>query len=159
MPTVRSCEIVSRLKNDNGDILFDLKKMQEVLQEKSHVIREWAYIIHDKDKYSETDESKESENKKDTLKPEHIHLILRFERQQPQNTKYIAKWFNISENFVSKVHGTWSDCVCYLSHRNAPEKHQYSLDEIKSNFNVESIIEHAKNKTKFEDILQRILSG
>ena len=159
MPTVRSCEIVSRLKNDCGEIIFDLEQLSKKLEEKSHIIREYAYIIHDKDRYTKDDELKNPKHKADTLKPEHIHLVLRFERSQPQNTKYIAKWFNLAENFVSKIKGKFEDSIRYLTHDNAKDKYQYNIDEVVSNFNVETIIEHAKNKSRLNDIVQRILSG
>lgn len=45
MPTVRSCEIVSRLKNDEGEVIFDLEKLPQILKEKDNILREYAYII------------------------------------------------------------------------------------------------------------------
>ena len=159
MPTVRCCEIVSRLKDDNGKELFSLDRLKEVISEKSHVIDRWAYIIHDKDTYTESDEKRNPQHKQGTLKPEHIHLLLHFKREQPQNTKYIAKWFDLTENFISKIRGKFDDAVCYLAHRNAPDKYQYPTTDVVSNFNVETIIENVGKQNKLEDILQRILSG
>lgn len=157
--TVRSCEIVSRLKNNSGEILFDVEKLPEILADKSNCIKEYAYIIHNKDLYTEADESRNSEHKAGTLKPEHIHLIMRFERNQPQQFSSISKWFNIQDNFVSKIHGTFEDAILYLSHINAPDKAQYSIEDITANFNVETIINNIENKSKFQDIIKRILNG
>lgn len=159
MPTVRSCEIVSRLKNDEGEVIFDLEKLPQILKEKDNILREYAYIIHNMDIYTEADESKNPEHKAGTLKPEHIHLLLRFERSQPQNTKYICKWFNIPENFVSKIHGKFEDAILYLIHLNAPDKFPYDISDITANFNVDTIIENAESKSKFQEIIMRILNG
>lgn len=103
MPSVRACEIVSRLNNDDGEVLFDMDKLSEILKTKSHVINNYAYIIHDKDLYTKADESRNPKHKAGEFKPAHIHLVLKFERSQPQKTKYICKWFNLAENFVSKI--------------------------------------------------------
>ena len=87
---------------------------------------------------------------------------MRFQRNQPQQFSSIAKWFNISDNFVSKIHGKWEDAVCYLVHANSPDtqdKFKYSIDEVVANFNAQTVIEHAKNKTILDDVLQKILSG
>lgn len=157
--TVRSCEIVTRLKNNNGETLFDIEKLPEILANKSNCIKEYAYIIHNMDLYTEADESKNPEHKAGTLKPEHIHLIMRFERNQPQQFSCISKWFNIQDNFVSKIHGKWTDAVLYLTHYNSPDKYQYNSEAIISNFNVQTFIEHEKNKSVLEEVLQKILSG
>lgn len=159
LPTVRSCEIVSRLKNDEGETLFDIDTLPQKLAEKSHIIRDYAYIIHDRDTYTEADESVNPKHKSGTFKPEHIHLYLRFKRNQPQKIKYIAKHFDIPENFISKIRGSFEDCIRYLVHDNAEDKFQYSISDVTANFNVETVIEHARNKNNLDDILQRILSG
>ena len=150
MPTVRSCEIVTRLFDDEGNNIFSLEKLQEILKEKSHVIDKWAYIIHDKDVYTEDDEKRNSNHKKDSLKPPHIHLLLHFKRDQPQNTSFVCKWWGLKENFVSKIRGKWNDAVCYLVHRNAPEKYQYPISNVESNFNIETIIEHSDDNLSGE---------
>jgi hypothetical protein len=98
---MRNCEIVSRLADDDGNVLFDMSQMHTVL--KRSCIKEWAYIIHDRCSY-EASEIKEGSSYKDgDLKPEHIHLLLKFDT--PQQLKYIAKWFAIGENFISKIRG------------------------------------------------------
>lgn len=149
MPSVRACEIVSRLNNDDGEVLFDMDKLSEILEAKSHVINNYAYIIHDKDLYTKAGE----------FKPAHIHLVLKFERSQPQKTKYICKWFNLAENFVSKINGSFEDAVLYLAHINAPDKAQYDIKNITANFDVQSVIANADSKDKLSSIVDRILSG
>ena len=159
MPNVRSCEIVSRLLDDEGQVLFDIDKLPEVLEAKSHVIKDYAFIIHDKDLYTTVDESRNPEHKAGRFKPAHIHLLLRFERSQPQSTRYIAKWFNLGENFVSKINGTFDDAILYLAHLNAPDKAQYDVKDITANFDIQEAIDNANSKDKLGDIIDRILTG
>lgn len=159
LPSVRACEIVSRLNNDDGEVLFDMDKLSEILEAKSHVINNYAYIIHDKDLYTKADESRNSKHKAGEFKPAHIHLVLKFERSQPQKTKYICKWFNLAENFVSKINGSFEDAVLYLAHINAPDKAQYDIKNITANFDVQSVIANADSKDKLSSIVDRILSG
>lgn len=159
LPSVRACEIVSRLNNDDGEVLFDMDKLSEILKTKSHVINNYAYIIHDKDLYTKADESRNPKHKAGEFKPAHIHLVLKFERSQPQKTKYICKWFNLAENFVSKINGSFEDAVLYLAHINAPDKAQYDIKNITANFDVQSVIANADSKDKLSSIVDRILSG
>lgn len=159
MPSVRACEIVSRLNNDDGEVLFDMDKLSEILKTKSHVINNYAYIIHDKDLYTKADESRNPKHKAGEFKPAHIHLVLKFERSQPQKTKYICKWFNLAENFVSKINGSFEDAVLYLAHINAPDKAQYDVKNITANFDVQSVIANADSKDNLSSIVDRILSG
>lgn len=159
MPSVRACEIVSRLYNDDGEVLFDMDKLSEILEAKSHVINNYAYIIHDKDLYTKADESRNPKHKAGEFKPAHIHLVLKFERSQPQKTKYICKWFNLAENFVSKINGSFEDAVLYLAHINAPDKAQYDVKNITANFDIQTVIDNADSKDKLSNIVDRILSG
>mgnify|MGYP000501046118 FL=1 len=159
MPSVRACEIVSRLNNDDGEVLFDMDKLSEILKAKSHVINNYAYIIHDKDLYTKADESRNPKHKAGEFKPAHIHLVLKFERSQPQKTKYICKWFNLAENFVSKINGTFDDAILYLAHLNAPDKAQYDVKDITANFDIQEAIDNANSKDKLSSIVDRILSG
>ena len=159
MPSVRACEIVSRLYNDDGEVLFDMDKLSEILEAKSHVIKNYAYIIHDKDLYTKADESRNPKHKAGEFKPAHIHLVLKYERSQPQKTKYICKWFNLAENFVSKINGSFEDAVLYLAHINAPDKAQYDVKNITANFDIQTVIDNADSKDKLSNIVDRILSG
>lgn len=159
LPSVRACEIVSRLYNDDGEVLFNMDKLSEILEAKSHVIKNYAYIIHDKDLYTKADESRNPKHKAGEFKPAHIHLVLKFERSQPQKTKYICKWFNLAENFVSKINGSFEDAVLYLAHINAPDKAQYDVKNITANFDIQAVIDNADSKDKLSNIVDRILSG
>ncbi|MCM1084084.1 MAG: hypothetical protein NC393_13330 [Clostridium sp.] len=153
---IKRCEIVSNLADKDGNILFDMDNMKLVLETKK-CIKDYSYIVHDKDVYTQEDEERNQEHKADTLKPAHVHLLLRFQDNQPQDTKYVAKWFKVAENFVNKIKGKWEDALLYQTHANAPSKYQYSNDEIVCNFDYEKVI--AKYNDKKEDPLLEAING
>lgn len=156
---VKRCEIVSLLEKD-GKTLFDIDNMKLVLASK-RCLKDYCYIIHDKDTYTVSDEEKNPEHKAGTIKPSHIHLLLRFENNQPQDTKYICTWFGIEENFVNKIKGKWEDALMYQTHRNAPEKHQYSSEEVTCNFDYEAVVSNygGKKSNPLMEAINGILNG
>lgn len=126
MPAARHCEIVCNvdmLKVDLQETLMNYK-----------TIKEWAYIIHDKD---------------DT-RP-HYHIYLNF--GNPVDFDLVAKWFKLESNFVSKIKGRKSDMLLYLTHgnENQKNKHQYSPSEVVANFDFETEIENSKIIGNFKD--------
>lgn len=141
--TLRRCEVVSQITET-----FNVDSIKNILNEKD-CIKDYAYIVHDKDK-----------NNDGELKAPHIHLIMRFKNNQPQNVKYISKWFNLTPNFVSKIKSKkFEDAIKYLIHLNAPEKFQYLIDEVTSNFDVKKVIDNEKEQNELDEILDRILNG
>lgn len=116
---------------------IDMNKVIEVLDLRDS-IRDWAYIIHDKD----TDVSP------------HVHVCCRLKNSY--DSKYIAEWFGVGEQYVERVKGRWSDMLKYLIHENAPQKYQYSPDEVVSNFDW--VKAKDKNSRK-EEIIQGVVDG
>lgn len=119
------------------EIVNDQDKMTVDIQAtcmKYKTIKNWAYILHDKD---------------DT-RP-HYHIYLNFGKSSC-DTKLVASWFGVPENFIEKVKGRKVDCLEYLTHSNESQKHkhQYSPDEIIANFDVESEIAQSKIIGDFE---------
>lgn len=156
--TIRRCEIVSNLKDKDNNSLFDLEKMEQVLVEKQSCLKEYAWIIHNKDTYTAEDEEKNPDHKEGKLKPEHIHLLLRFVQNQPQQIGDVPRWFGLAPNFLEKIKGRWSDAVKYLIHANTPEKFQYSVDEVTANFDVENVI-FKDNQDYLDSVINGILDG
>lgn len=74
--SIRSCEVVTRLNDNEGNPIIQIEQIQKVLEEKKNCIRNYAYIIHDKDPFSAEDESKNPAHKAGTPKPAHVHVIL-----------------------------------------------------------------------------------
>lgn len=157
MKSIRRCEIVTNLKNGD-EIFIEIETIKKVLSEKNCIL-DYAYIIHDNDNYTAHDEKKNPDHKCGELKPAHIHLLLRFKKSQPQKLECVANWFGIKPNFISKINGSWEDACLYQIHKNAPDKHQYSADEVVSNFDYEKLLHDEENKFNLQDILRRILDG
>ena len=109
-------------------------------------IKDYAYIKHDKD----TD-------KDGSLKISHWHIMLRF--SYPVPTESICEWFCITSNFLNRIKGRFADALSYLTHKNAPDKHQYNDDEVISNFDFKKEIEIEKNKKIDEIRKQEIITG
>lgn len=123
---------------------LDLPSVQEVL--KKDVIRDYAYILHDKD------------TKEDgTIKAPHYHIAVRL--TEAYDLKYISKWFGLEMQYVSKVKGRWNDLMLYLAHINAPNKHQYPLECVISNFNYSALIKRIDTDSRKEEIVSKIVVG
>ena len=119
MPTLRQMEIVTDVDKLNVDLQATLMKYR--------TIKQWAYIVHDKD---------------DTRA--HYHIYLNFGTSSV-DTALVASWFQIPENFINKVKGRKTDMLLYLTHGNDSQKnkHQYDTKEVIANFDFETEITNA----------------
>ena len=153
--SIRICEIVTNLKNDKNEDLINIDNMKNLLVTRE-CIQKYAYIIHDKDVYTLDDESKNPLHKAGSLKAPHIHLLLKF--RCPQQIGNVAKWFDIKPNSVQKVKSE-AAATAYLVHANAPEKHQYGINEVIANFDVEQAIQKVRTKRSLNDVIDKILNG
>ena len=128
---LRQMEIVIYLPHLKVDIQETCKKYK--------TIKQWAYILHDKD---------------DT--GPHYHIYLNFSPSSCDSAM-VAKWFNLAyttedgeertgEQFIEKVKGRKTDMLEYLTHGNESQKnkHQYSTDEVVANFDFVTEIENSK---------------
>ena len=122
----KHCEVVSNVSHLKVDI-------QSVIRSKKS-IKQWAYILHDKD---------------DT--EPHYHIYLNFGKTSVEFSD-VASWFGLDENFVNKVEGRKVDMLMYLTHANAGQehKHQYSPKEVIANFDFESEVAVSKMLGNFE---------
>ncbi len=122
-------------------------------------IKKFAYILHDKDTYTKDDEKKNPEHKAGTLKEPHWHICLQF--KDSQNTKYVAKWFDIEEQYVNKSSsGHYEDMLLYLIHKNSSEKFQYCIDEVHANFDYTQFIQsNGILKTRIQELTDLIMDG
>lgn len=137
---LKLCEIVQQLE------YIDLDFVKKVLDERDS-IKDYAYIIHDKDKDDEGE-----------LKAPHVHIAIRL--KDSYDTKYISEWFNVKENYVCKVKGRWADMLKYLIHENAKDKFQYDKEEVVSNFDWQNEKEKSSKKDlRRLEICNFIVSG
>ena len=108
-------------------------------------IKQWAYILHDKD---------------DTAP--HYHIYLNF-TPSSADSLMVAKWFQLGyttedgeertgEQFIEKVKGRKVHMLEYLTHGNESQKHkhQYSPEEVIANFDIVSEIQQSKIIGDFE---------
>lgn len=137
--------------------LFEIVQQEEYLNmdivkdalENKKGIKDWLYILHDKDTDSEGN-----------LKASHYHIYCRLTNSY--DSKYIAQWFNVPEQYVSKIKGNWSDALNYATHRNRQEKYQYSDEEVVSNFDWKAertVTKGRKKDERKEEILNLIDAG
>ena len=150
---------ISQYENhpETGELLLNEDTIKVALSHKT--IKQWAYICHDKDKYTEKDELDDPSHKAGNPKPAHWHIVLQM-GSNPAEVGTIAKWFGIAENFVDIPKGNGAgkflDCVEYLTHESAKQrelgKHRYADEEVKASdgFNWrEKIDKRNENKIKY----------
>lgn len=149
--SIRHCELVTHIDSEE-----DIRRIKDVLLKHSSAIKQWSYIIHDKDEVEQDHNIEESDNKQEVkYKHKHIHLIIKF--NQVQKLEYVAKWFDVQPNFISKIKGNWNDANLYLIHANAPEKHQYDVSEVVANYDYKDLIKLLSIDTK--ELIEKILEG
>lgn len=124
------------------EIVQDEDKLKVDIQQvcmEYKTIKQWAYILHDKD---------------DT-RP-HYHIYINFGKSSV-DTKLVASWFKLGyvndkgeectgENFINKVKGRKVDMLQYLIHANDSQqyKHRYDPKEVVSNFDFGNEILNSK---------------
>ena len=120
---------------DTGEVLLLEDAILTTVAHRS--ITKWAYIMHDKDVYSEADEADDPNHVAGMPKPRHWHTVLQCKNQV--EISVIAKWLGIPENFIDVPKGLGAgkflDCVEYLTHENAKQqmlgKFRYPDEEVK----------------------------
>lgn len=139
----------------------DISRYIEVVKSKNSV-EKYLYIKHDKDVYSTKDELNNPLNKAGTLKKAHWHLYLHF--KDSRAFAEIANWFGVQTNAIQRVKTqNWVYAVAYSIHLNAPEKYQYSKEDVMSNYDWEAdlqkYIEKNGGKKRLDEIIEGIDSG
>ena len=130
----KMCEVMQSCEH----LGLSVQEIINILESKKN-IKDWAFIKHDKDV--------------DTK--EHFHIAIRF--NNAQDFDYVAKWFGIDPQFVETVKGKWQDILKYLTHENAPEKHQYDIKEVLCNFDYEQA--KISGDGRREEIINKIVNG
>ena len=120
-------EIVTRpefLKEKVGDII-----------RRYSTIKRYAYILHDKD----------------DAEP-HYHIYINFGKSGVES-KLVAEWFGLQESQINRVKGRMTDMLQYLTHSQPSQqnKHQYSPDEVISNFDFLEEIRKSKILGNFKE--------
>lgn len=122
---------------ETGEILITEEQIKDGLNHRT--ITRYAYILHDKDVYTEEDEKKDPKRKAGTKKNDHYHIVVETAKNK-YPVENIAKWFNVPPNQIKlpKGRGAFLDCVEYLTHEHEKQqklgKYLYPNEEVKSNF-------------------------
>lgn len=120
-----------------GEILLTEDTIKKALAHDT--IKQYAYIRHDKDTYSEKDEKDDPTHKKGEYKPPHWHIVLQMKTNSTE-LPTVARWFGISDNYVDmpKGRGAFLDCVNYLTHEDEKQQEQgkalYDNNCVQANF-------------------------
>lgn len=150
-------------------VTTDLNKGKEIIEkikldwEMGYIV-DYAYIKHNKDVYNRLDviEGKQIGDKKS----DHFHIG--FKTKNANSFGNIANRYGVKENFVESIKsGRFNDYLLYLTHRNAPEKYQYSDDEVNTSildWKTIRDMKEAKNKAMqdiemFDYLLEKACNG
>lgn len=140
--------------------------INDILDKKIKSIKSYAFIYHNKDIYLNDilDDKNEILHKKGDLKTPHYHIYLRFKTNR--DVDEIKRWFmpkglldenGLPYNCLSQKVKSSVACIEYLTHKNEPEKFQYSENDIIS-YNIDSILENDCIDNSI-DIVEDMLSG
>lgn len=124
--SVRKCEIVQQLKYLPG-YPDHWRDTLEANLESDPNIKSWAYIVHNKDT-----------NEDGTPKEPHVHIVIELVESRQFST--VGGYVGVPAQYVCAIRQKvkagkrmMSDiggALAYLTHRNAPEKHQYDDSEV-----------------------------
>lgn len=150
----RVWELCTNLADENGKPYIDLEKVKEELEKRSvrnkGSIENYAFIIHDKDVYTQEKILKEQPELKGTPKTPHIHCVMKFSYNQ--DLERLINWFGVPANFFEKVSGrnAWEEKCLYLTHEDDKQqafgKYLYPDEEITADFDFRSFIDEYKAK-------------
>lgn len=128
----------------NEDLHFNENNILAALEHKT--IKEWAYIRHDKDVYTEEEELlSKGVHKAGEPRNAHWHCVCKC--QKAVDLDVVAKWFGVPVNMVAvgRGRGAFEDKVEYLTHENEKEqkkgKYRYDDEEVHANFNFREMLD------------------
>lgn len=124
---------------DLDKLSYDLTKLKDILS--GLKAKEWAYIVHDKDK---------SENG-GLVKP-HVHVVIKFENERMLDT--LAETLKLKPQYIEVWTGRINNAYSYLIHltSGAKGKHIYSPKDVEASFNFQKRIEEITNKVSKQTI-------
>lgn len=140
--------------------------INDILDKKLKNIKSYAFIYHDKDIYFNDilDDKNEIIHKKGDLKVPHFHIYLKL--KSSRDSEEIKRWFmpkdlidenGLPYNCLSQKVKSSVACIEYLTHKNEPEKYQYSESDIIS-YNIDSVLENDAIDNSI-DIVEDMLRG
>jgi len=108
-------------------------------------VKKWAYVLHDRDVKEDG-----------TPKEPHYHVLIWL--NNAYDSKYVAQWFGVQEQYIERIK---SDVGAeeYLIHANAPDKFQYSHDDVQANFDIRKDVETEKKKIASSNRVSEIVNA
>lgn len=190
--TFKVYELQTQLYDTYGQPLIDIDVLKKRLDElhtptkedeekkRGPELRNYAYVIHDRDFYTQDDEdeaasaiamgSKRRVIKAGEKKPEHIHIELQL--RTAKTAQALIKWIScaglqvpmqwvvyVRENRDGEA-ATFDDKCAYLCHEREPDKAPYRYDEIMCTFDYEEMMKRyilrqaRKSKSKMSRAFQ-----
>lgn len=164
--TAKNFHIVQYVRHPiSGETLITLDQIDDGLNHKS--IKRYAFIMHDKDTYTEEEARKEKRKADEesrpvnpavvagALKPPHYHIVITTvdpvtKAGNSLDVKTIAKWFGVQPQYVDVMrgHGAFLDGVEYLTHSSEKAqkagKYRYPDHEVEASFDWRAELDKRK---------------
>lgn len=150
-------ELQTQLYDTYGNPYINIPNMKAVLDQyhASGDITDYAYCVHNRDKYTQEDEDKANAEiargvqrkalKAGEAKPEHIHIEIRL--KEAKSLTALAKFLGVPEQWVVYVREnkdgepeTFDDKCVYLCHEREPDKTPYDYSEIVCTFDYAAMM-------------------
>ncbi len=130
-------------------ITYHEKENIEYVLKNNPVVRHWCCILHDKDKKEGSEE----------LKEPHFHVLINLNNAMTERA--VQKLFPSTQSTLSQIMRDKSNCFCYLTHEDVPDKHQYDEKDIMSDDLQwwKGLCEGGEDNEKFLNILNDITSN
>lgn len=161
LPSLYSNEVLNMLycEYEQKFEYAPLKSKEELIKvlkkrTKDGFIKKWAYILHDKDIYVESDTNIPEGKSVGDNKDEHFHIVMELSSNQKPNV--IAKWFKDEKpERIQKAKTTnkkfiFFNMVEYLFHETPSSinvKAHYEHSEAIANFNIEKFLEKGRQES------------
>lgn len=124
---------------------------------------DYAFILHDKDIYTELSELPSGASLGDK-KPDHIHIAMSFTNARTIDS--VAKALGVKPQTIEKFEGRYgkANMFSYLIHRTTQAielgKHQYDVSEVTANFDYAGYMQDSSNNADSRNIdLDSVLAG
>lgn len=129
---MKSSKVV-RTRNFSATTYLSREEIEEYVSHPNIV--NYAYIPHNKDVYDEDVKDNDGNivHEKGSLKKPHFHLVVTFANARTLSAVK-NDFLGYSQNTFVELVKDMESALAYLTHKNAPDKYQYSVDIVCSNY-------------------------
>lgn len=128
---------------DTGEVLLTVETIEKRVAKSS--VEYYAWVLHDKDCFTESDVEGNPRAVLGEHKPDHFHIVVQLKNQA--SVGQVARGYKLHPGCVRKKEGqgTFLDCIEYLTHEHEKQqrlgKHLYGDEEIHSNFDWRTAVD------------------